>query len=181
MPRTPNNKRIASRIAAVIGIVAVILCMSPFGVLNVTAADNTMYTNEYNVRVEVAENNSYDYQEDLSVYYMTPHHGIYRYVPVQGQVISNIRVPGYAYETYDQNGYKVIKIGDVTIDYDALTVTKGTESQTLPPTRQIIWIIHERVNCNISAINALICRNNILLNLLIHPSPLKLSQHPLLP
>lgn len=111
MPRTPNNKRIASRIAAVIGIFAVILCMSPFGVLNVTAADNTMYTNEYNVRVEVAENNSYDYQEDISIYYMTPHHGIYRYVPVQGQVISNIRVPGYAYETYDQNGYKVIKIG----------------------------------------------------------------------
>ena len=25
------------------------------------------------------------------------------------------------------------KIGDVTIDYDALTVTKGNESQTLPP------------------------------------------------
>ncbi|MBR5741388.1 MAG: response regulator transcription factor [Firmicutes bacterium] len=28
---------------------------------------------------------------------------------------------------------RVIKIGDVTIDYDALTVTKGGESQTLPP------------------------------------------------
>ena len=28
---------------------------------------------------------------------------------------------------------RVIRIGDVTIDYDALTVTKGGESQTLPP------------------------------------------------
>lgn len=111
MLKTPGSNGIANRIAAVIGIFAVIICMTPFGVQNVTAADNTMYTDAYNVRVVVAENNSYDYQEDLSIYYMTPHHGIYRYIPVQGQVISNIRVPGYEYETYDQNGYKVIKIG----------------------------------------------------------------------
>ena len=101
----------ASRIAAVFGIMAVLLFMTPLGKYEVAASDNTMYTEEYNVKVEVAENNSYKYQEDLNIYYVTPHHGIYRYIPVQGQVISDIRVPGYNYETYTQNGYEVIKIG----------------------------------------------------------------------
>lgn len=102
---------IVPRFAAVLGIMAVLVFMIPFGSLEALASDNTMYTEEYNVKVEVAENNSYKYLEKLNIYYVTPHHGIYRYLPLQGQVISDIRVPGYDYETYSQNGYEVIKIG----------------------------------------------------------------------
>lgn len=75
------------------------------------ASDNTMYTINYDVTVDVAKNNSYDYHEHLDMYYVTAHHGIYRYLPMQGQKISGVRVPGYDYETYTQSGYKVLKIG----------------------------------------------------------------------
>ena len=75
------------------------------------ASDNTMYTLNYDVTVDVSEDNSYDYLEHLDMYYVTAHHGIYRYIPKQGQKISGIRVPGYEYDTYTQSGYEVIKIG----------------------------------------------------------------------
>ena len=100
-----------SRVAAVFGIAALILMMVPFGMPDVYAADNTMETMTYDVTVDVHENNSYDYHEHLDMYYVTPHHGIYRYIPMQGYKISNIKVPGYDYETYVQSGYKVVKIG----------------------------------------------------------------------
>ncbi len=104
---------IIKRAAAVLAIVAVAVLMTPIGIPGTDshAADNTMYTVNYDVEVEVAENNSYDYHEHLDMYYVTPHHGIYRYLPVQGQRISDVRVPGYDYETYMQSGYHVLKIG----------------------------------------------------------------------
>ena len=75
------------------------------------ASDNTMNTLNYDVTVDVAKDNSYDFHEHLDMYYVTPHHGIYRYLPMQGQKISRIIVPGYDYDTYTQSGYQVIKIG----------------------------------------------------------------------
>ena len=104
---------IAKRAAAVIAIAALVVLMIPFGtgVTDSHADDNTMYTPAYKVVVDVNEDNSYDYHERLDMFYVTAHHGIYRYLPQQGQKISGIRVPGYDYETYTQSGYKVIKIG----------------------------------------------------------------------
>ena len=104
---------ILRRAAAVLAITAVAVMMMPF-VTNVTgsyASDNTMYTTNYDVTVDVAENNSYDFHEHLDMYYVTAHHGIYRYLPMQGQKISGIKVPGYEYDTYTQSGYQVVKIG----------------------------------------------------------------------
>ena len=103
-----------SRIAAVFGIAALILMMVPFGVPDVYAADNTMETLTYDVTVDVHENNSYDYHEYLDMYYVSPHHGIYRYIPMQGYRISGIKVPEYDFETYVQNGYKVVKIATLS-------------------------------------------------------------------
>ena len=100
-----------ARVAAVLGIAALILMMLPVSLDDAYAADNTMMTERYDVTVDVAENNTYDYHEHLDMYYITPHHGIYRYIPMQGYKISGIKVPGYDYETYTQNGYKVVKIG----------------------------------------------------------------------
>ena len=104
---------ILKRAAAVLAIAAVAVMMSPFvpEQRDSYASDNTMYTINYDVTVDVAKNNSYDYHEHLDMYYVTAHHGIYRYIPMQGQKLSHIKVPGYDYETYTQSGYRVVKIG----------------------------------------------------------------------
>ena len=114
---TENKHRsvtgMAKRAAAVLAIAAVAVMMMPLGLPGsvATASDNTMYTVNYDVTVDVAKDNSYDYHEHLDMYYVTAHHGIYRYIPMQGQKISRINVPGYNYETYTQSGYQVVKIG----------------------------------------------------------------------
>ena len=104
---------ILKRAAAVLAIAAVAVMMMPFATSGTGsyASDNTMYTINYDVTVDVAKNNSYDFHEHLDMYYVTAHHGIYRYLPMQGQKISGIKVPGYDYETYNQSGYQVVKIG----------------------------------------------------------------------
>ncbi len=99
------------RLLAVLGIAALILMMMPFSAQQAEATDNTMYATEYNVDVEVAQDNSYRYHEFLNIYYSTPHHGIYRYIPTKGVQIGGIKVPGYEYETYRESGYMVVKIG----------------------------------------------------------------------
>ena len=106
-----KRSSLKNRIAAIVGIMAVLVFMMPFCKLEAAASDNTMYATDYEVNVQVNENNSYDFEEVLNIYYATPHHGIYRYIPINGSRISNIRVPGYEYETYTQNGNNVIKIG----------------------------------------------------------------------
>ena len=106
-----RKSSLKNRITAIAGIMAVLIFVTPFGKWEVAAADNTMYATDYEVNVDVHENNSYDFEETLNIYYATPHHGIYRYIPINGSRISNIKVPGYEYETYTQNGNDVIKIG----------------------------------------------------------------------
>ena len=114
MKKTGNKGiRALRRAAAVLAIAAVAVMMYPLGLPggDTHASDNTMETLNYDVTVEVAKDNSYDFHEHLDMYYVTAHHGIYRYIPMQGQRISNIKVPGYNYETYTQSGYEVVKIG----------------------------------------------------------------------
>lgn len=108
-----SKRSIAARAFSLIAVAALVALavpvMLPGG--DSHASDNTMYTINYDVTVDVAEDNSYDFHEHLDMYYVTAHHGIYRYLPMQGQKISRIKVPGYEYETYRQSGYEVIKIG----------------------------------------------------------------------
>ena len=111
MNKSKHKHPFMAKAAAVIGVLAVTFMMMPLMSADVSADDNTMNTLNYNVEVSVSEDNSYDIHEHLDMYYVTPHHGIYRYLPKQGQKISNINVPGYNYETYTQSGYQVIKIG----------------------------------------------------------------------
>lgn len=111
MNKDTYRRSLISRAAAVLGIAALILMMLPVSLNDAYAADNTMMTDRYDVTVDVSEDNTYDYHEHLDMFYISPHHGIYRYIPMQGYKISGIRVPGYEYETYTQNGYKVVKIG----------------------------------------------------------------------
>ena len=106
-----NRRPLAVRAAAVIAVIGLILMLVPFTGGYSYATDNTMYAENFNVDVDVYEDNSYDYHEHIDVYYATPHHGIYRYIPTQGYRLSGIKVPGYDYETYSENGYRVVKIG----------------------------------------------------------------------
>ncbi len=106
-----HKRSLAARAAAVIAVIGLILMLVPFTGGYSHAADNTMYATEFNVEVDVAEDNSYDYHEYINVYYATPHHGIYRYIPVRGYRVGGIQVPGYEYETYSESGNKVVKIG----------------------------------------------------------------------
>ena len=102
------------RIAAVCAAAAIAVLTVPLGWTAGTeawASDNTMMTDAYNVDVVVAEDNTYDFHEHLDIDYITYHHGIYRYIPMQGVKLSKIKVPGYDYDTYNSSGYKVIKIG----------------------------------------------------------------------
>ena len=104
---------ILKKAAAVLAIAALAVMTIPFVTdgAGSYASDNTMYTINYDVTVDVAENNSYDFHEHLDMYYVTAHHGIYRYIPTQGQKLSGIKVPGYDYEAYRESGYQVLKIG----------------------------------------------------------------------
>ena len=111
MNRDTYHRSFRARAAAVLGIAALIIMMLPVSLGDVHAADNTMTTENYDIVVDVGEDNTYAYHEHLDMNYITPHHGIYRYIPMQGYKISNIRVPGYDYETYSQSGYRVVKIG----------------------------------------------------------------------
>ena len=106
-----SERSLAARAASVIAVLGLILLMMPFAGGYSYASDNTMYALSYDVNVAVSEDNSYDYHECIDVYYSTPHHGIYRYIPADGYQLSNIKVPGYDYEIYSQSGYKVVRIG----------------------------------------------------------------------
>lgn len=102
---------IAARLAAIVGIMALCVFSVPWSVSESYAYDNTMNTTSFNVSIAVAENNSYDITENIGMYYIEPHHGIYRYIPTEGYKITDIKVPGYDFETYRENGNAVIKIG----------------------------------------------------------------------
>lgn len=114
------------RLAAVMAAAALIVMTIPPGIGSgdAYADDNTMMTNSYDVNIVVNEDNSYDYQELINLVFTSPHHGIYRYIPINGSRITGVKVPGYNYETYTESGNVVIKIGsgDYTLvglnDYD---------------------------------------------------------------
>lgn len=80
--------------------------------------------NSYNIDMVVNENNTFDITETITVYFNVSKHGIFRKISLKNSItrldgtksknkaqISNISVDE-DYTTYNENGYKVIKIGD---------------------------------------------------------------------
>jgi len=80
--------------------------------------------NSYDINLVVNENNSMDITENIGAYFNTYKHGIFRKLPLKNEVqrldgtvsnnrvkISNILISDQA-KVYNENGYKVIKIGD---------------------------------------------------------------------
>lgn len=84
-------------------------------------------TNEYNVTMDVSEDNSFWMKEEIKVSYTEPRHGLYRYIPLSGTAYSqvdgkvveqkykmkvdSVSVEGYEYQVYEENGNVVIQIG----------------------------------------------------------------------
>lgn len=91
------------------------------------AVDYGYETKSFNVDLQVEEDNSILVEETISVYFKTPRHGIYRYIPKSGTAyykageeviqqnrkmrIDQVNVQGYDSETSTENGNLVIRIG----------------------------------------------------------------------
>ncbi|MBK5247643.1 MAG: DUF2207 domain-containing protein, partial [Peptostreptococcaceae bacterium] len=113
-----------SRIFAVLILLAVMI-YAP-GPVNSYGAE-FYNTNEYNVTIDVFEDNSFWMKEEIKVSYTEPRHGIYRYIPLSGTAYSqvdgktveqkykmkveSVSVEGYEYQVYEENGNAVIQIG----------------------------------------------------------------------
>ena len=82
------------------------------------------YLNSYDIKINVNENNTLDITETISAYFNVEKHGIYRKIPLKNKItrldgstsrnraqISNIKVND-EYTTYNEDGYKIIKIGN---------------------------------------------------------------------
>ncbi len=80
--------------------------------------------NSYDINMVVNENNTFDITETITAYFNVPKHGIFRKIPLKNSItrldgtksnniakISNISV-NEEYTTSNENGYKVIKIGN---------------------------------------------------------------------
>lgn len=85
-------------------------------------------TLNFDVTMNVNENHSYDVSNNIVVDFTQPQHGLYFFIPYSGSFyrdingkatetsynaqISRIDVPGYNFETSNENGTKLIRVGD---------------------------------------------------------------------
>ena len=89
-----------------------------------THSDYDYIIDSYNIDMVVNENNTFDITETITAYFNVSKHGIFRKIPLKNSIerldgtksnniaqISNVSVDEN-YTTYNENGYKVIKIGD---------------------------------------------------------------------
>ena len=51
--------------------------------------DSNMQTKKFDVDVKVGEDGSYTVTENIKVKFVNPRHGIYRYIPYKGKVITS--------------------------------------------------------------------------------------------
>jgi len=96
--------------------------------LNITFASAESYvTKDFDVQMDLYENNSITVNETIKVEFTEARHGIFRNIPYAGTTtrqidgktvlkkyrmkISDVHVEGYHYETYNENGNLVIQIG----------------------------------------------------------------------
>ncbi len=95
------------------------------------AADDSYTTENFDVSVEITEKHVMKYDESITVDFLEPHHGIYRYIPIQKKFydIDDIHVWGGDYdESYEftgenENGTygnEILQIGDAYRTYTGL-------------------------------------------------------------
>lgn len=110
-------------------LLALVLCC--FAVIFPQAAlarDYGYDITSYHSDIQIDKENTYHNTETITVDFHESRHGIYRYIPYRQNMVWNIdgnsqtytyntpvksiEVPDYLYETYNENGNTVIKIGD---------------------------------------------------------------------
>jgi len=148
-------KKSFKKIVAIFSAVAVILV---FSAPVVFAADTGMKTMDFDVQVNVKEDKSAYITEKIKVRFLEPRRGIFRNIPYTGTTyekingkkvetnyhnkIEDITVSDYNYETYNDSGYTVVKIGEedktikgihnYTISYNyRMAADKSKNSDTL--------------------------------------------------
>ena len=103
-------------------IIITLLFISP---IKAYASSSEYVINNYDINIVVNENNTLKITEKIGAYFNVEKHGIFRKIPLRNTVtrldgttsknraqISEIEVSDN-YSVYSENGYKVIKIGDV--------------------------------------------------------------------
>ena len=111
--------------------------------VSATTSYNDYTITNYNIDMIVNENNTFDITETITAYFNVPKHGLYRKIPLKNSVtrtdgtksnnrakITNLSV-SENYTTSNENGYKVVKIGDAN-----KTVT-GSQTYTIKYTYDI--------------------------------------------
>ena len=106
-------------------LLAVLVCggFVAFGAEAAYAADDSYTTESFDVDVNITENHVMQYEERIVVDFLEPHHGIYRYIPIQKKFydIRDIHVWGGDYnEDYEYSGEneygtygnEILQIGD---------------------------------------------------------------------
>lgn len=102
-----NGKRIDFR--RILGILTVLLCL-----LGGSVSANGYTTEHFQVNVKVNRDHSYEFSEEITVDFSSPHHGIYRDIPYQlgRTVIKDISVAGqpFTVKHQHQDGKSVARI-----------------------------------------------------------------------
>jgi len=101
MKTRKHHASLISRAAAVFALLSLLLLSYPAAGTPVYAEDNTYTTPLFNVDITASEDNSFQVNETIDVDYIYPHHGIYRYIPVQKKFydVKDIHVYGGDYES----------------------------------------------------------------------------------
>lgn len=110
---------------AFVAVLCILVTLIPASAL---AAVGDLETTGYNVLVNVKDDKSAVITEEIKVDFISPMHGILRYISYRGETteqvnsekivtkyrnrISDIFVTGYEYQTYNENGFQVIQIGN---------------------------------------------------------------------
>lgn len=109
----------------ILSIIAIF--MISFMPLNVMAAEYDYTLNSYDVSINVNENNTFDITETIDAFFNIEKHGIFRKIPTKNKVVRLDGTTSYnkakisdieasdEFTTSNENGNKVIKIGDADI------------------------------------------------------------------
>lgn len=111
-----NKTRIFLLISLLLAVI-----LTPF---NACAADSAYYIKDYDVKMTVTEDNSIAVTENITVHFIQPRHGIYRYIPVKNNIqrtdgtsgvinakIKHLKVSESYDSYYDDNNNYTIQIG----------------------------------------------------------------------
>lgn len=106
-----GRKRIHGVVTA---LMVIMLVAGVFAMPHKVNGDSINYTTEnYDVKVKVNKDYTYDYTETITVNFTDASHGIYRDISMDGSYrIKDIRVEGDNFDVNKQDGHKIIRIGD---------------------------------------------------------------------